>query len=83
MEKYLIKEHSHLYGVRKVYKLSNGIEVSAIKTPTSYGGDRGLWEAYVIDVGINIKSSTLISNDPVGWLTDIQLDEYLKQLNEL
>lgn len=39
--------------------LPNGIEVSIIRHHYSYGGDEGLFEAWVQD-----------GTDPVGWLTE-------------
>ena len=53
--------------IRHLYKI-NGVEVSVIMNPFSYGSKDGLWEALHEDGKIR------------GWLTDEDVDALLKKV---
>lgn len=90
MEKYLVyeKEH-HSGGIRKLYKFPNGYGASVIKTPFSYGGFQDLWELAVVtniaddNSSFDLCYTTTITNDVLGYLSDEDVENVLKQIMEL
>lgn len=77
-------------GVQKVFKFENGYGASVVKNPYSYGGDEGLWELAVVLVYENegrlswkLVYDTPITDDVLGWLTWEEVEETLKQIEEL
>lgn len=77
-------------GVQKVFKFENGYGASVVKNPYSYGGDEGLWELAVVLVYENegklswkLVYDTPITEDVLGWLTWEEVEETLKQIEEL
>lgn len=77
-------------GVQKVFRFENGYGASVVKNPYSYGGDEGLWELAVVLVYENegrlswkLVYDTPITEDVLGWLTWEEVEETLKQIEEL
>jgi len=72
-------------GIQKIYKFSNGLTVSAIRTPYSYGGRDGKWEMAVMtrDGDWFTKQIFLDADDDViGHLTKKQLNANIKEVFE-
>lgn len=77
-------------GVQKVFRFENGYGASVVKSPYSYGGDEGLWELAVVLVYENegrlswkLTYDTPITEDVLGWLTWEEVEETLRQIEEL
>jgi hypothetical protein len=70
-------------GIQKVYKFENGLCVSAIKTPYSYGGRDDKWEISVMDRegGWFTKQIFLDADDDViGHIPNNELQGYLEEV---
>ena len=67
---------------KKRYYFENGYGASVIRTPTSLGGPEGYFELAVLKDG-NITYDTAITDDVIGWLTQEQVNELLKQIEAL
>lgn len=77
-------------GVQKLFKFGNGYGASVVSHEFSYGGDKGLWELAVVLISSDgdalkwsINYDTHITSDVLGWLTWDQVEETLKQIEEL
>lgn len=77
-------------GVQKLFKFENGYGASVVSHEFSYGGDEGLWELAVVLVYENegrllwkLVYYTPITEDVLGWLTWEEVEETLKQIEEL
>lgn len=84
------KPHS-LGGIQKLYKFSNGLILSAIKTDFSYGnrrhmGEQGLWEIAVLTNKFGEWKTRDIfpdaDDDVIGWLTDDDLTNCLDAVDK-
>lgn len=78
------KPHPVMDGIHRTYTFQNGYVVSAIKTTTSYGGRKGLWEVAVLKEGEFFTRDLLqplfdytMDDDVVGWVDDKELLKYL------
>lgn len=72
--------HPHHHGIRAAHKLANGITVSVVRTPHSYGGDEGLYELYIIEAD-GVQCEDLPGwDDPVGDLTEGGVTRVLQQI---
>jgi hypothetical protein len=74
-------------GIQHIYRFENSrFSASVVKTPTSYGGESGLWELAVkLDEKI-IYNAPIASNNPhdvIGWLTDTDVQTILAQIDGL
>jgi len=79
----MLKEvNSHNGGVQKVYEFDNGYGASVIRHQGSYGFSKGLWELAVLHYG-DLCYHTHITDDVIGYLTETEVDKYLKQIEEL
>jgi hypothetical protein len=77
-------EHpGHMGGKQAIVQFSNGYGASIVITPYSYGGDRGLYELAVFGKDGHITYDTPITNDVLGYLTEIEVSETLKTIKEL
>ena len=74
-------------GIQHIYRFENSrFSASVVKTPTSYGGDEGLWELAVKLDGKITYDTPIASNNPhdvIGWLTDDEVQEILSQIDAL
>jgi hypothetical protein len=67
--------HGSGQGVLRTYHLSNGWQVTAAKSPDTYGGMRQ-WEA----LAWTPKGESLA--EPRGWLTEADLYRYIAEVAE-
>jgi hypothetical protein len=74
---------SGMGGVQSILKFENGYGVSVIKTPYSYGGDKGKYEMAVLDPDGKITYNTPITNDVLGYLSEDEVSEYMIEVQEL
>ena len=78
------KEHpNHLGGVQAVITFDNGYGASIVKTPYSYGGDRGLYELAVMGTDGHLTYDTPITNDVIGYLRDIDVTDVMEKIQQL
>jgi hypothetical protein len=71
-----------LGGIQAVIDFDNGYGASVICTSFSYGGTLGLYELAVLHDG-EITYDTPITGDVMGYLTEDEVTELLKQIQEL
>lgn len=80
-----LKFHTHPMGVgiRAVMKFENGYCASVVKTPYTYGGDKGLYELAVLDSEGNLKYDTPVTSDVEGNLTESDVTRLMEQIQNL
>ncbi len=89
LHKYLADENVRLGGVQYIYAFPNGYGVSLIKNEFSYGGQADLWEIGIIKINSvdplewGLCYDTLVSDDVIGYLTDDEAREIMKQVFDL
>lgn len=71
------------FGIQKEYIFSNGYGASVICHKGSYGHDQGLWELAILAPDGSLCYDTDITSDVVGYLTDEEVNSYLKRIEEL
>ena len=77
------KPHSNgMGGIQARIKFDNGYGASVIKSSFSYGGNQGLYELAVLFED-DITYNTPITDDVLGYLSEDDVTEYLKQIQEL
>ena len=78
------KEHpNHLGGVQAVITFDNGYGASVVKTPHTYGGDRGLYELAVLGKDGHLTYATPITDDVIGYLRDIDVTDVMEKIQQL
>ena len=72
-------------GIQHIYRFENShYSASVVKTPTSYGGESGLWElAVLLDGKITYDTPITSNHDVTGWLTDDDVQTILAQIDAL
>jgi hypothetical protein len=61
---------NHMGGVQGRMDFENGFGVSVVKTPYTYGGDRGLYELAVFKDGHIHYDNPVANGDVVGYLRE-------------
>ena len=75
-----------VFGSQWVLFFENGYGASVIKGPYSYGGPQGLYELAVLkgtEEEYELTYSTEITDDVMGNLTILEVNELLKRIKEL
>lgn len=74
-------------GIQYIFKADNGYGASIVQHSFSYGKDQGLWEMAVTkydeDGEWGICYSTPITSDVLGYLSEADVMNYLKQIEQL
>ena len=73
-------------GTQIIIFFPNNYGASIIKTPFSYGGDRGLFELAVIKGNRDswdICCDTPVTDDVLGYLNSEDINKYLEQIEKL
>jgi hypothetical protein len=70
------------FGIVSRTQFDNGYEVSVVKSPHSYGGDKGLYELAIFKDD-EICYDTPITNDVLGYLSDKDVTEVLIKIQQL
>ena len=76
-------------GFQKIYRFNNDYGASVVKSPFSYGGNRGLWELAVIKFNgdnifdFQISYETKITDDVLGYLTEEDVEGFLSEIKNL
>jgi hypothetical protein len=77
---------NHGAGVQAVAFFPNGYGVSVIQSPSSYGGNDGLYELAVLSGGADeyeLTYDTPVTSDVEGWLTPDRVAELMAQVEAL
>ena len=86
-EQHLYRKGILMDGYQYLFKFPNGHGASVVKHRGSYGSDEDLWELAVVGFVDNgrwgLDYTTPITDDVLGWLTDDDVRNYLKQIEEL
>jgi hypothetical protein len=78
------KEHpNHIGGVQARIQFDNGYGASVVKTPHTYGGDRGLYELAVLDSNGSLTYATPITDDVIGYLRPEDVTDVLTKIQQL
>ena len=84
-----IKIHEVGEGEQRLYRFDNGYGASVVRFTLlgglagSYGADQGLWELAVLGVDGNLVYDTGITDDVEGWLTEDDVEAYLREIAAL
>jgi hypothetical protein len=73
----------HIEGVQARIQFDNGYGASVVKTPYSYGGDRGLYELAVLDNDGHLTYATPVTSDVIGYLRDIDVTDVMEKIQQL
>ena len=77
------KEHTYSSGIIAREVFDNGYGVSVIRTENSYGGSEGLFEVAVVNASGGINYDTPITSDVLGHLTEEEVSEVMRKVQEL
>ena len=78
------KEHpNHMGGVQARIQFDNGFGASVVKTPHTYGGDKGLYELAVLDSNGSLTYATPITDDVIGYLRPEDVTDVLTKIQQL
>jgi hypothetical protein len=78
-----VEHPNHLGGVQARIKFDNGYGASVVKTPYTYGGDKGLYELAVLDSEGNLTYATSVTNDVIGYLRPEDVTDVLAKIQQL
>ena len=78
-----VEHPNHIGGVQARITFDNGYGASVVKTPYSYGGDRGLYELAVLNTDGHLTYDTPVTNDVIGYLRDIDVTEVMEKIQQL
>jgi hypothetical protein len=78
-----VEHPSHIGGVQARIQFDNGYGASVVKTPYSYGGDRGLYELAVLGTDGHLTYDTPITGDVIGYLRDIDVTDVMEKIQQL
>lgn len=68
---------------RHRFGFENGYGASVIRGQYTYGGSSGLWELAVLHGEGDICYSSPITDDVVGWLSELEVESLLDQIQAL
>jgi hypothetical protein len=78
------KDHPNgMGGVQAKIQFDNGFGASIVKTPFSYGGTRGLYELAIFGKDGDITYDTPITDDVLGYLSEVKVTETLAKIQAL
>jgi len=77
-----VKHPNHIEGVQARITFENGYGASVVKSPYTYGGDRGLYELAVFKDG-EITYATPITDDVIGYLRPEDVTDVMTKIQQL
>lgn len=89
IENVKVMNRPRLDGIQYIFRLENGYGASVVRFSGSYGYEEGLWELAVIRfiddtmTNYNLDYDTDITPDTLGYLSEEDVAEVLKQIAEL
>jgi hypothetical protein len=78
-----VEHPNHLGGVQARIQFDNGYGASVVKTPYTYGGDKGLYELAVLDSEGHLTYATSVTNDVIGYLRPEDVTDVLAKIQQL
>ena len=78
-----IEDASILIGVKCQMVFENGYGVSVVSHTHSYGGKDGLFEIAVLGKDGDLTYDTPVTNDVIGYLSQEEVTDIMKQVQEL
>ena len=78
-----VKHPSHIEGVQARIQFDNGYGASVVKTPYTYGGDRGLYELAVLDSEGHLTYATSVTDDVICYLRPEDVTDVLAKIQQL
>ena len=78
-----INDAPFMVGKKARMHFDNGFGVSVVSHSYSYGGRDGLYEVAVLDSDDNLTYDTPVTNDVIGYLTEEDVTDVMKQVQEL
>lgn len=79
----LINDTPFMVGKKSRMHFDNGFGVSVVSHSYSYGGRDGLYEIAVLDSDDNLTYDTPVTNDVIGYLSEEEVSNVMKQVQEL
>jgi hypothetical protein len=77
-----VKHPNHIEGVQARITFDNGYGASVVKSPYTYGGDKGLYELAVFKDG-EITYATPITDDVIGYLRPEDVTDVMTKIQQL
>ena len=78
-----INDAPFMVGKKARMHFDNGFGVSVVSHSYSYGGRDGLYEVAVLDSNDELTYDTPVTNDVIGYLTEEDVSNVMKQVQEL
>ena len=78
-----INDAPFMVGKKARMHFDNGFGVSVVSHSYSYGGRSGLYEVAVLDSNDELTYDTPVTNDVIGYLTEEDVSDVMKQVQEL
>lgn len=78
-----INDAPYMVGKKSRMHFDNGYGVSVVSHSYSYGGRDGLYEIAVLDSNDELTYDTPVTNDVIGYLTEEDVSNIMKQVQEL
>ena len=78
-----INDAPFMVGKKARMHFDNGYGVSVVSHSYSYGGRSGLYEVAVLDSNDELTYDTPVTNDVIGYLTEEEVSDVMKQVQEL
>jgi hypothetical protein len=78
-----VNDSPYMVGKKSRMHFDNGYGVSVVSHSYSYGGRDGLYEVAVLDSDDNLTYDTSVTNDVIGYLTEEDVSNVMKQVQEL
>ena len=78
-----ISHPSHIEGVQARITFENGYGASVVKSPYTYGGDKGLYELAVFGTDGHITYATPITDDVIGYLRPEDVTDVMTKIQQL
>ena len=80
---FTINDAPFMVGKKARMHFDNGFGVSVVSHSYSYGGRDGLYEIAVLDSDDNLTYDTPVTNDVIGYLTEEDVTDVMKQVQDL
>lgn len=78
-----LNDSPFMVGKKSRMHFENGYGVSVVSHSYSYGGRDGLYEVAVLDSDDNLTYETSVTNDVIGYLTEEDVTDVMKQVQSL
>jgi hypothetical protein len=78
-----VSHPSHIEGVQSRITFENGYGASVVKSPYTYGGDKGLYELAVFGMDGHITYATPITDDVIGYLRPEDVTDVMAKIQQL